>query len=123
MKRLVFAVGVPALGAAALTPARADFAVIRFKDGHCQAWMVGRRRDARRVGNEAPPLQGLVVIERLLRCSWRPPAFRAAALNLFALIVGATTGRHAPQRDERTGLLHRRARSIRELPPETRSRG
>jgi hypothetical protein len=22
-----------------LTPARADFAVIRFKDGHCQAWM------------------------------------------------------------------------------------
>jgi hypothetical protein len=39
MKRLVFAVGVLALGAAALTPARADFAVIRFKDGHCQAWM------------------------------------------------------------------------------------
>ena len=39
MKRLVFAVGVMALGAAASTPARADFAVIRFKDGHCQAWM------------------------------------------------------------------------------------
>jgi hypothetical protein len=39
MKRLVFAVGVLVLGAAALTPARADFAVIRFKDGHCQAWM------------------------------------------------------------------------------------
>jgi hypothetical protein len=38
MKRLVFAVGVLALGAAALTPARADFAVIRFKDHHCQAW-------------------------------------------------------------------------------------
>ena len=39
MKRLVFAAGVLALGMAALTPARADFAVIRFKDGHCQAWM------------------------------------------------------------------------------------
>lgn len=79
MKRLVFAVGVMALGAAALTPARADFAVIRFKDGHCQAWMdskmgpwspgskylaqeLGRRADAGQVGNEAPPLQGLVII-------------------------------------------------------------
>ena len=77
MKRLVFAVGVLVLGAAALTPARADFAVIRFKDGHCQAWMdskmgpwsprcrseeLGRRADAGQVGNEAPPLQGLVVI-------------------------------------------------------------
>ena len=38
MKRLLLAVGVIALGVAALTPARADFAVIRFKDGHCQAW-------------------------------------------------------------------------------------
>lgn len=82
MKRLVFAVGVLALGAAALTPARADFAVIRFKDGHCQgvdgqqdgalvsrlqvsrcrSEELGRRADAGQVGNEAPPLQGLVVI-------------------------------------------------------------
>jgi hypothetical protein len=38
MKRLIFAVGVLALGAAVVTPASADFAVIRFKDHHCQAW-------------------------------------------------------------------------------------
>ena len=42
MKRLVLAVGVIALGVAALTPARADFAVIRFKDRHCQAWADSR---------------------------------------------------------------------------------
>jgi hypothetical protein len=82
MKRLVLAVGVIALGVAALTPARADFAVIRFKDHHCQAWAdsrvgalvprrqvsggrpeeLGRCHDARQVGDEAPPLQELVLM-------------------------------------------------------------
>jgi hypothetical protein len=38
MKRLVFAVGALALGFAALTPAKADFAVVKFKDGGCRAW-------------------------------------------------------------------------------------
>ncbi len=39
MKGLVFALGVAALGLAAATPARADFAVIKFKDtGACRAW-------------------------------------------------------------------------------------
>jgi hypothetical protein len=39
MKGLVFAMGALALGLAAATPARADFAVIKFKDtGACRAW-------------------------------------------------------------------------------------
>jgi len=39
MKRLVFAMGVLALGLAASAPARADFAVVKFKaDGACRAW-------------------------------------------------------------------------------------
>jgi hypothetical protein len=39
MKRLVFALGALALGLAAYTPARADFAVVKFKDnGLCRAW-------------------------------------------------------------------------------------
>jgi len=39
MKRLVFAMGVLALGCAAATPASADFAVVKFKDnGNCRAW-------------------------------------------------------------------------------------
>jgi hypothetical protein len=39
MKRLVFAIGVLALGVAATVPARADFAVVKFKDtGYCRAW-------------------------------------------------------------------------------------
>ena len=35
-----FAVGLLAatLGFAAVTPAHADFAVVRFSDGHCQVW-------------------------------------------------------------------------------------
>ncbi len=38
MKRLVFAIGVLALGFAAATPARADFAVVEFKSGYCRVW-------------------------------------------------------------------------------------
>jgi len=38
MKRLVFAVGVLALGFAASTPARADFAVVKFELGFCRIW-------------------------------------------------------------------------------------
>lgn len=39
MKRFAFAVGVLAIAAVASTAARADFAVIKFKDGSCRAWM------------------------------------------------------------------------------------
>jgi hypothetical protein len=38
MKRLVFAAGVLALGFAAATPARADFAVVKFELGFCRIW-------------------------------------------------------------------------------------
>ncbi len=38
MKRLEFAVGLLALGSVAATPARADFAVVRFETGYCQIW-------------------------------------------------------------------------------------
>jgi hypothetical protein len=39
MTRMLFAVGVAALGFAAATPASADFAVVKFKDtGACRAW-------------------------------------------------------------------------------------
>jgi hypothetical protein len=38
MKRLVFALGVLALGFAASTPARADFAVVKFELGFCRIW-------------------------------------------------------------------------------------
>ena len=39
MKRLVFAVGVLALAFAASTPARADFAIVRFdSSGYCRIW-------------------------------------------------------------------------------------
>ncbi len=39
MKGLVFALSATALGLAAATPARADSAVIKFKDtGACRAW-------------------------------------------------------------------------------------
>ncbi|MGD0024599.1 MAG: hypothetical protein ABSC37_08225 [Xanthobacteraceae bacterium] len=38
MKRLAFAIGVLALGFAASTPARADFAVVQFEGGWCQIW-------------------------------------------------------------------------------------
>jgi hypothetical protein len=39
MKGLVFGIGVLALGLAAVTPASADYAVVKFKDtGYCRAW-------------------------------------------------------------------------------------
>lgn len=38
LKPLTFAAGVLALGMAVSTPARADFAVVRYADGHCQIW-------------------------------------------------------------------------------------
>ena len=39
MRSLVFGIGVLALGLAAVTPASADYAVIKFKDnGACRAW-------------------------------------------------------------------------------------
>jgi hypothetical protein len=41
MKRFAFAVGLMALGVAAATPARADYAVVRFDTGDCQIWWDG----------------------------------------------------------------------------------
>jgi len=38
MKRLAFGIGILALGFAAATPARADYAVVKFADGYCQIW-------------------------------------------------------------------------------------
>jgi hypothetical protein len=38
MKRLAFAVGVLALGFTAATPARADFAVVKFEFGVCRIY-------------------------------------------------------------------------------------
>lgn len=39
MKRFAFAVGILAIGFAAAAPARADFAVVKFKDtGVCRGW-------------------------------------------------------------------------------------
>ena len=38
MKRLAFAIGVMALGFAASTPARADYALVRFESGFCRIW-------------------------------------------------------------------------------------
>jgi hypothetical protein len=38
MKHLGFAVGILALGVAAATPARADYAVVRWESGFCQVW-------------------------------------------------------------------------------------
>lgn len=38
MKRLAIVLGVLAIGFAAATSARADFAVVKFKDGSCRAW-------------------------------------------------------------------------------------
>jgi hypothetical protein len=41
MKRFAFALGLMALGLAAATPARADYAVVRFDTGYCQIWWDG----------------------------------------------------------------------------------
>jgi len=38
MKQLAFAIGMIALGLAASTAARADYAVVMFKDGYCRVW-------------------------------------------------------------------------------------
>ena len=38
MKRLAFAVAILAVGFAASTPARADFAVVQMEDGWCKVW-------------------------------------------------------------------------------------
>jgi hypothetical protein len=38
MKRLAFAIGMLALGVSASTAARADYAVVMFKDGYCRVW-------------------------------------------------------------------------------------
>ena len=38
MKRLAFAIGLLAIGFAAATPARADYALVRFEDGWCRIW-------------------------------------------------------------------------------------
>ena len=38
MKRLAFAIGVLALGFAASTPARADYALVKFESGYCRIW-------------------------------------------------------------------------------------
>jgi hypothetical protein len=38
MKRVAFAIGVIALGFAAATPARADYAVVQWSDGYCRIW-------------------------------------------------------------------------------------
>ena len=38
MKKLVFAIGVLALGLAASAPAKADFAIVKFHSGYCRIW-------------------------------------------------------------------------------------
>jgi len=38
MKRLAFAFGILAIGFAASSPARADYAVVRWSDGYCHIW-------------------------------------------------------------------------------------
>jgi len=38
MKRLALATGLLLLGFAAIAPARADFAVIKFNSGYCRIW-------------------------------------------------------------------------------------
>jgi hypothetical protein len=39
MKGWVFAIGLLAIGFVASTPARADFAVVKFNDGACRVWV------------------------------------------------------------------------------------
>lgn len=38
MKRLAFAIGLLAMGFVAVTPARADYALVQFGDGYCRIW-------------------------------------------------------------------------------------
>jgi hypothetical protein len=37
MKRLAFAIGILVIGLS-VSPARADFALVRFEDGFCRVW-------------------------------------------------------------------------------------
>ena len=82
MKHIAFAIGALALGLTAAAPARADFAVIKFKDtGACRAWydhaakpwgtlsgfvgldaVLGRRPVEGQLGDEASLVQGLVLL-------------------------------------------------------------
>ena len=54
MKRFAFAVGLLALGFAAATPARADYAVVRFETGYCQIWWDAARRRGASIGPRSP---------------------------------------------------------------------
>ena len=38
MKRLAVVVGLLAMGFVAATPAKADFAIVKFKSGYCRIW-------------------------------------------------------------------------------------
>ena len=38
MKRRAFAVGVLALGVVATAPAKADYAIVKFRSGYCRIW-------------------------------------------------------------------------------------
>ncbi len=38
MKRVAFAVGLLVLGFGAVTPAGADYAVVKFNSGYCRVW-------------------------------------------------------------------------------------
>ena len=38
MKKLAFAVCLSVLGACAVTPASADYAVVKFNSGYCRVW-------------------------------------------------------------------------------------
>jgi hypothetical protein len=38
MKHFAFVIGALAVGLAAATPARADYAVVRWSDGYCHIW-------------------------------------------------------------------------------------
>ena len=40
MKRVIFLAGMLALSFAVSTAARADYAVVRFKDGSCKPWLM-----------------------------------------------------------------------------------
>ena len=93
MKSLVFAMGAIALGLAAATPARADFAVDqvqghwrlpRLVRSHGQALgrhasavghdaVLGRRPEQRRLCDEAPLVQGLVLLSQTLSLAFRSP--------------------------------------------------
>jgi hypothetical protein len=104
MKRLVFALGAMALGCAAVTPASADYAVVKFKNtGYCRAWYdhtakpwgdlagslgerieLGRGADQGRLRDDAQMVQRLGQVsppDIRLHCR-RPPASRQAAFIL-----------------------------------------